>query len=177
MGSACAQALGQIERPTVALLNIGTEEIKGNDLVKAAAELIHRDPDINYVGYIEGNAIFHGIVDVVVCDGFVGNSVLKASEGIAGMMMKLLKQFFTANLTSKIRGVIAKPVLKAMYQVLDPERYNGSSLLGLTETVVKSHGSASPRSFGFAIQQAKLAVEQDLPKKIGQNLKQLATPA
>jgi glycerol-3-phosphate acyltransferase PlsX len=173
MGSIACESIEQLKSPIVRLLNIGSEEIKGNDLVKAAAQLIQQNPQINYQGFIEADQIFHGETDVVVCDGFVGNSVLKASEGVARTMGKILKAEFNRSLLNKIRGLIARNVFKAAYQKLDPDVYNGSPLLGLKQIVIKSHGSANANAFYYAIKQAIVAVEQDLPSKIEQGLKSL----
>jgi glycerol-3-phosphate acyltransferase PlsX len=173
MASVYCEAVLQVEAPMVKLLNIGAEEIKGNELVKAAAHLFLATKNINYQGFIEADEIFFEKSDIVVCDGFVGNSVLKASEGIAKLMVKLLKQSFTKNLASKLRALIAKPVLIDFKHKLDPNVYNGSCLLGLNGIVIKSHGSANAQSFGYAIEKAKLAVQQKLSEKIGERLTQI----
>ncbi|MSP52737.1 MAG: phosphate acyltransferase PlsX [Gammaproteobacteria bacterium] len=173
MASVYCETVAQIKCPIVKLLNIGSEEIKGNELVKAAAKLFLATPNLNYRGFIEADEIFSEKSDVVVCDGFVGNSVLKASEGIAKLMMKLLKQSFTKNLVNKMRAIIAKPVLMDLKHKLDPNVYNGSCLLGLNGIVIKSHGSANAQSFSYAIDKAKLAIQQNLPEKIGAQLQQI----
>jgi glycerol-3-phosphate acyltransferase PlsX len=125
----------------VGLLNIGEEAIKGNEAVKRAGELL-RATDLNFVGNVEGNDIFKGTADVVVCDGFVGNVTLKAAEGLAHMIGGALKQEFSRNIFTKLTALLAMPVLKSFRQRFDPRRYNGASLLGLKGIVVKSHGSA-----------------------------------
>ncbi len=170
MASVYCETVGQIKHPVVKLLNIGAEEIKGNELVKTAAKLFLATNHLNYQGFIEADEIFSEKSDVVVCDGFVGNSVLKASEGIAKLMMRLLKQSFTKNLANRMRALIAKPVLIDLKHKLDPNVYNGSCLLGLNGIVIKSHGSADAQSFSYAIEKAKLAVQQNLSEKIGERL-------
>jgi hypothetical protein len=146
MGSLLVSALEHKERPTVGLLNIGEEAIKGNEAVKRAAELL-RATDLNFVGNVEGNDIFKGTADVVVCDGFVGNVTLKAAEGLAHMIGGALKEEFSRNLLTKLAALVAMPVLKSFRQRFDPRRYNGASLLGLKGIVVKSHGSADQMAF------------------------------
>ncbi|TAK92137.1 MAG: phosphate acyltransferase PlsX [Burkholderiaceae bacterium] len=153
MGSALSTAVTDKERPTVGLLNIGEEVIKGNEVVKRAAEYLRASP-LNFYGNVEGNDIYKGTVDVVVCDGFVGNVALKASEGLAAMMLGFIKEEFKRNAVTKFVAFIALPILKRMGKRVDPRRYNGASLLGLRGIVVKSHGSADAFSFGFAIKRA-----------------------
>ncbi len=165
MGSALVQAVDNIERPTVGLLNIGEEEIKGNERVKEAARLLS-ESELNYIGYIEGDGIYQGVADVVVCDGFVGNVMLKTSEGVAKMISHYMKQAFYKNILTKITGLIAKPVLKQFRKKIDPREYNGASLLGLQGIVVKSHGSADEFSFAHAINQSILEVEKNVPSLI-----------
>jgi glycerol-3-phosphate acyltransferase PlsX len=149
----------------VALLNIGEEDIKGNDTIKAAAALLSASP-LNYVGYIEGDGIFLHPVDVVVCDGFVGNVALKASEGVGKLVMQFMREEFTRGPRSKLIGLIAKGVLRALYNRVDPRRYNGASFLGLQGTVIKSHGSADTLAFANAIKVAVREVEKDVPARI-----------
>lgn len=173
MASVYCETVLQIKDPVVKLLNIGAEEIKGNELVKSAAQLFLATKNINYQGFIEADEIFSEKSDIVVCDGFVGNSVLKASEGIAKLMAKLLKQSFTKNLANKLRALIAKPALVELKHKLDPNVYNGSCLLGLNGIVIKSHGSANAQSFGYAIEKAKLAVQQNLSQLLAQKLMDL----
>ena len=165
MGSALVSALEHKERPRVGLLNIGEEEIKGNEVVKRAAELL-RATDLNFVGNVEGNDIFKGTADVVVCDGFVGNVTLKASEGLAHMIGGALKQEFGRSLLTKLAALAAMPVLKAFRQRFDPRRYNGASLLGLKGIVVKSHGSADQLAFWHALEKAAEEARQSLPETI-----------
>lgn len=155
MGSILAAAVGPTETPTVGLLNIGEEDIKGNDVVKRAAELL-KDSGLNFVGNVEGDGIYLGEADVVVCDGFVGNVALKVSEGLAQMLATFLRQEFGRNLFTKILALLAWPVIGAFKGRVDPRRYNGASLLGLKGIVVKSHGSADLFSFQHAIERAYL---------------------
>ena len=141
------------ENPSVGLLNIGSEEIKGNEVVKRTGELL-RASHLNFYGNVEGNDIFKGTTDVVVCDGFVGNIALKASEGLAQMMGRFLAEEFKRNWLTKLMALISMPVLKAFKKRLDPRRYNGASFLGLRGIVVKSHGGADSFSFLQAIHTA-----------------------
>ena len=153
MGAELVAAVEHKPRPTVGLLNIGEEDIKGNEEVKRAAELL-RASDLNFYGNIEGNDIYKGTTDVVVCDGFVGNVALKTSEGLAQMLGTFLREEFGRNLLTKLAGVVAMPVLKAFKRRVDHRRYNGASLLGLRGIVIKSHGSADAFAYGFAIEHA-----------------------
>jgi len=153
MGSALVSGLENKARPTVGLLNIGEEDIKGNEVVKKASELLKQSP-LNFYGNVEGNDIFKGTVDVVVCDGFVGNVVLKTTEGLAKMLGVFIKEEFKRNFVSLISGAVAMPVLKRFRNRVDPRRYNGASLLGLRGVVVKSHGSADAYAFEWAIKDA-----------------------
>ncbi len=162
MGSALIQALDHKSRPRIGLLNIGVEEIKGNDQVKRTAHMLAECELMNYVGYVEGDHFYSGDVDLVVCDGFVGNSALKASEGLAKLMLTTLKNSFKRNWLTKLAGIIALPVLNHMKQSMDPARYNGATLLGLNGIVVKSHGGASATAFQFAIEQAVLQVKNNV---------------
>jgi glycerol-3-phosphate acyltransferase PlsX len=153
MGSMLVSCVEHIENPTVGLLNIGTEDIKGNEVVKQAGELL-RASHLNFHGNVEGNDIFKGTTDVVVCDGFVGNVALKASEGLAQMMGRFLTQEFKRNWLTKLMAIACMPVLRAFKRRLDPRRYNGASFLGLRGIVVKSHGGADSFSFLHAIHTA-----------------------
>ena len=155
-GIMCSELVGSVEgksRPTVGLLNIGAEDIKGNELVKRAAELM-RASDLNFHGYVEGDDIYKGTTDVVVCDGFVGNVALKTSEGLAQMLATYLREEFGRNALTRLAGLVALPVINAFKKRVDHRRYNGASLLGLRGIVVKSHGSADAFAFEFAIQRA-----------------------
>ena len=153
MGAMLAAAVEDLPRPSVGLLNIGSEAIKGNEIVKQAAELL-RNSHLNFYGNIEGDDIYKGTTDVVVCDGFVGNVALKTSEGLAQMMGTYLKQEFQRNLLSKIIAAIASPILTRFKRRVDHRRYNGASLLGLRGIVIKSHGSADKFAFEFALKRA-----------------------
>ncbi len=169
MGSTLVAALEQRENPTVGLLNIGSEDIKGNEVVKQAAELL-QGSDLNFYGNVEGNDIFNGVTDVVVCDGFVGNVALKTAEGVAKMMGGFLKEGFSRNLYSKISGLVALPVLKAFKKRLDHRRYNGASFLGLKGIVVKSHGSADAFAFQCAIERAAEEARQGMLAHISEHV-------
>jgi glycerol-3-phosphate acyltransferase PlsX len=151
MGSELVRAVQGLPAPRVGLLNIGAEEIKGNDQVRAAHELLAAS-SLNYVGYVEGDDIYIGDVDVVVSDGFVGNVALKASEGVAKLIAQMLKRRFSRNLLSRLAGLLALPVLRSFRADVDPRRYNGASLLGLRGIVIKSHGGADAVAFEHALQ-------------------------
>ena len=153
MGSTLVTALEHKPNPSIGLLNIGSEDIKGNEVVKHAAELI-RVSDLNFYGNVEGNDIFKGTTDVVVCDGFVGNVALKTTEGLAQMLGGFLKEEFSRSIFTKFAALIAMPVLGAFKRRVDHRRYNGASLLGLKGIVVKSHGSADVLAFRCAIERA-----------------------
>jgi glycerol-3-phosphate acyltransferase PlsX len=158
MGSAMIQAVDQKPKPKIGILNIGVEEIKGNDQVKRTAHMLSACEVINYVGYVEGDYFYSGDVDLVVCDGFVGNVALKASEGLAKLMFVTLKESFQQNIFTKIVGILAKPALGYLKKRMDPARYNGASLLGLNGIVIKSHGGANEFAFRFAIEEAILQI-------------------
>jgi glycerol-3-phosphate acyltransferase PlsX len=153
MGSMLVSCVEHKERPTVGLLNIGSEDIKGNEVVKQTGELL-RNSHLNFFGNVEGNDIFKGTTDIVVCDGFVGNITLKASEGLAQMMGRFLMQEFKRNWLTQLMGLVAMPVLKAFKNRMDPRNYNGASFLGLRGIVVKSHGGADSVAFLNAIHTA-----------------------
>ncbi len=169
MGSVLASAIGDKENPTVALLNIGEEEIKGNDRVKQTASLLEAS-ELNYFGFVEGDDIFKGTVDVVVCDGFVGNVALKSSEGVARMLTQFARDEFGRNLFRKLTAIFAKPALTAMRNRADPGRYNGASLLGLKGIVVKSHGGADAASLANAIDVAVVEIENNVPDRISDHI-------
>ena len=166
MGSMLTKAHTKKKKPTIGLLNIGSEEIKGNEVVKQAAHLI-KNSHLNFYGNVEGNDIFKGTTDVVVCDGFVGNIALKTTEGLAQMMGRFLSEEFKRNWLTKLMGIIAIPVLKAFKRRLDPRRYNGASFLGLNGIVIKSHGGTDAYGFRYAI---ATAVEE-IDSKIIENIK------
>lgn len=169
MGSLVAEALDGHERPRVGLLNIGEEEIKGNELIKQTHELL-RQSDLNYIGYVEGDGIFKGEAEVIVCDGFVGNVALKSSEGVAKMMAAMIKEQINRNWLTKLVGALAWPIWKGLKNEMDPGRYNGASLVGLTGIVIKSHGSADAASFAHALRVAITEVEKDVPGLIARRL-------
>jgi phosphate acyltransferase len=169
MGSALVSAVDGIERPTVGLLNIGEEDIKGNDVVKEAAELL-KASSLNFVGNVEGDDIYKGTTDVVVCDGFVGNVPLKTSEGLAQMLYEFLKAEFTRNVLTKLAAAIVYPVLMSFKSRIDPRRYNGATLVGLKGVVVKSHGAADVLAFRTAITRAHAEVEHGVLERIAQRI-------
>ena len=172
MGSELASAAENLDRPTVALLNIGSEEMKGNDRVKLAATLL-AESHLNYAGFAEGTDMYSGKFDVIVCDGFVGNIALKASEGVVELMNQQAKIAFRGSLYGKLAALLTMPVLKEIHSKLDPRRYNGASLLGLRGIVIKSHGSANRVSFAHAIEEAVLEVEKNVPERISSRLEEL----
>lgn len=153
MGAMLVAAVDHREQPTVGILNIGEEDIKGNEVVKQAAELL-RNSGLNFIGNVEGDGVYKGEAEVVVCDGFVGNVALKTSEGLAQMLSTFLRQEFGRNLFTKLVALLALPVLKGFKRRVDHRRYNGASLLGLKGIVVKSHGSADAYGFRHAIERA-----------------------
>lgn len=169
MGSIVAEVLDGIAKPRVGLLNIGEEEIKGNDLIKQTHELL-QNSGLNYIGYVEGDGIFKGDADVVVCDGFVGNVMLKASEGLAKMLGGMIKAEIKKSWLTKLTGLIAFPIWKGLKVQMDPGRYNGASLVGLTGIVVKSHGGADTQSFAQAVRVAIKEVEKNVPALIHERM-------
>ncbi|SMF94892.1 phosphate:acyl-[acyl carrier protein] acyltransferase [Methylomagnum ishizawai] len=166
------RAVEDKDQPRVGLLNIGEEEIKGNEQVKQAARLL-ADSHLNFTGFVEGNDIFSGEVDIVVTDGFVGNVALKTLEGMAKMLSQSLKDEFGRNLFTKLAGLIALPVLKAFKNRFDPRNYNGASLIGLRGIVIKSHGNADRHSFGNAIQIGVKEVEKAVVSRIGERVENI----
>lgn len=172
MGAVAAEASGVIN-PRVALLNVGTEENKGNQQVKLAAALLQGAVGINYIGFVEGDGLYRGEADVVVCDGFVGNILLKSSEGLAAMIAARIETIFSRSLMSKMVGALALPFLRRLKSELGPVQHNGASFLGLQGIVVKSHGSASSAAFQTAIRCALLEVEENLPLRLQGRLEQL----
>jgi glycerol-3-phosphate acyltransferase PlsX len=172
MGSVAAEALG-VPRPRVALLNIGTEDIKGNQQVKLAATLLQAAPGLNYIGFVEGDGVYRGEADVVVCDGFVGNILLKSSEGLATMIGARIESLFQQNVFTRVVGALALPMLKRLRADLAPARHNGASFLGLQGIVVKSHGAAGVQGFQSAIQRALIEIQENLPQRLGGRLEEL----
>lgn len=169
MGSALVSALQEGGEPTVGLLNIGEEIIKGSEVIKKAGELLRTaasSGDLNFYGNVEGNDIFKGTVDIVVCDGFVGNVALKASEGVASMVIGGLKNEFSRNILTKAAAIIVYPVLKALMKRMDYRRYNGAALLGLRGLVFKSHGSADVLAFEQALNRAYDAARNNLLDRV-----------
>ena len=165
MGSALVSVVDQIARPSVGLLNIGEENIKGNDVVKAAGDIL-RSSNLNFIGNVEGDDIFKGTSNVIVCDGFVGNVALKTSEGLAQMVGAVLKEEYNSTFFSKLAAFMSIQVLKRFASKLDHRRYNGAALLGLKGVVYKSHGSADTYSFANAIERAADAAGNGLNEKI-----------
>lgn len=172
MGSMISSVVKDIDSPTVGVLNVGEEEIKGNEQVKQVNELLTQSPFVNYIGYVEGNDLFSGKVDVIVCDGFVGNIVLKAVEGLAKMVSNVVRATFKNSFYSKFVGLLALPVVGHIKKKFDPKRYNGATLIGLNGIVIKSHGGADTRSFSYAIEEAIIEVERDLLSKIRDKIAQ-----
>ena len=174
MGASLVSAVEHKDRPTVGLLNIGEEAIKGNEVVKRAADLL-RATDLNFIGNVEGDGIYKGAADVIVCDGFVGNVALKTSEGMAQMLASFLREAFKKNLFTRLLALIAWPALAAFKHRVDHRQYNGASLLGLRGIVVKSHGSADQVAFERAIERAAEEVRNDVLARIGQRFAILET--
>lgn len=183
MGAIMARVIDDVATPRVALLNIGVEANKGVPSVREADEYLrqgvacHRDGyGFDYIGYLEGDGVFSGAADVVVCDGFVGNAVLKASEGLATMLLSRLQETFEAHLTTRLVRAMARPALLRLKRRLDPVRYNGASLLGLSGIVVKSHGGADAKGFAYAISRAVREVDMDLPSHLARELSDTVRP-
>jgi len=172
MGAMLVSAAEHKDKPSVGLLNIGVEDIKGNETVKRAAELL-RASGLNFYGNVEGDDIYKGTTDVVVCDGFVGNSVLKASEGVVNMVVGFLRQEFTRNPWRMFVAWLAAPVRSALKARIDPGRYNGASLLGLKGIVIKSHGGADAAAFENALERALEEVQDDVPRRIAERMAHL----
>jgi len=172
MGSVAAEAQGVV-RPRVALLNVGTENIKGNQQVKLAASLLQQAQGLNYTGFVEGDGLYRGEADVVVCDGFVGNILLKSSEGLVSMISERIEALFNEGFVSRLAGAVALPLLKRLRGELAPARHNGASFLGLQGIVVKSHGAASSEGFQSAIRRAVIEVRENLPQRLHGRLEDL----
>ncbi len=175
MGSALASAVDGKDRPSVGLLNVGEEVIKGNEVVKLAAELL-RSSGLNFYGNVEGDDIYKGTTDVVVCDGFVGNVVLKSSEGLAQMLGGFIREEFTRNLVAKLSAIAAFSVLRHFKRRVDHRRYNGATLIGLRGLVLKSHGSADAYSFRCALEHAYHAAQHRVLERIAASVAAI-TPA
>jgi len=172
MGSVLAEAVDNTHQPKVGLLNIGSEDGKGNAQVKQANDLL-QNGTFNYIGYVEGDDIYSDKVDVVVCDGFVGNVSLKTMEGVAKMIATMMREEFKSSVFSMLAGLIAMPVLKRFKKRVDPRMYNGASMLGLTGIVIKSHGGADVLSYANAIEIALLEIEKSVPDHIREYMEPL----
>jgi len=173
MGSVLVSAMEDIPAPRVALLNIGHEDIKGDELVRGTAKLLAQSPVVNYIGYIEGDHIYRGDADVVVCDGFVGNVALKTTEGVAIFIKKLLQKEFSKNFLTKLAGLISLPILKAVSKFINPDRYNGATFIGLKGIVVKSHGGANVDAFFRALEEARFQAKKNIQQLISNKVEQL----
>ncbi|NNC65808.1 MAG: phosphate acyltransferase PlsX [Gammaproteobacteria bacterium] len=166
MGSVVAEDILDIEQATIGLLNIGQEDIKGNEVVREAGDLLSRS-GLNYIGFVEGDAIFSGRANVVVSDGFVGNVALKTMEGVASLIAAYMREEFTSSSFRKLQSIVASPALGALRSRLDARRYNGASLVGLNGVVIKSHGSADKLAFENAIDVAIVEARKGVPVQIG----------
>jgi glycerol-3-phosphate acyltransferase PlsX len=175
MGHALVSAVGGKERPSIGLLNIGEEVIKGNDIIKRAGELM-RASTLNFYGNVEGNDIYKGTTDVVVCDGFVGNVALKTSEGLAKMLTDIIREEFSRSWATKLMALVALPVLKRFKRRVDPAQYNGAALLGLRGLVIKSHGSAEAYGFEWAIKRGYDAVKNGVLERLVRAMEENAAP-
>ncbi|MFT5236306.1 MAG: glycerol-3-phosphate acyltransferase PlsX [Shewanella sp.] len=173
MGSVLCEAVDKKSNPKVALLNVGIEEIKGNDQVQQAGQLLQQSPQINYVGFIEGNDIYSGNVNVIVCDGFVGNITLKTSEGIAKLLVNQLEQGLTKGFFVRLMAKLIAPRINSVLKQMNPDHYNGASLIGLRGIVVKSHGSADQSAYLQAIILAVTEAQRRLPKMIEERLESI----
>ena len=173
MGAIVTSDIRRLDRPRIALLNIGVEDTKGHGTVRDAAALLN-ESGLNYIGFIEGNEIFSGKADVVVTDGFTGNVAIKTMEGTVGLAGHYLRRAFTRNLFAKIQAVLARGVLKNLAIEMDSRNYNGASLVGLNGIVIKSHGSADSYAFQHAIETALVEVKNQVPLQIGNLLQQEA---
>lgn len=173
MGAAMAESVEGVASPKIGLMNVGVEQNKGNNLVKDTNYLLQQQQYFDYVGYVEGDALFNAHIDVIVTDGFVGNIVLKASEGLAKFIVNEAKRVAKKNLGTRILSAFALPLLKKVYNKVNPDQYNGASLIGLRGIVVKSHGNASEEAFYYAIREAMHEVERKVPEKIEHKLHQV----
>ncbi|SET48819.1 phosphate:acyl-[acyl carrier protein] acyltransferase [Thalassotalea agarivorans] len=172
MGAVLAEEVDGISNPRVALLNMGEEDIKGSDHIKLTGNLLKESQVVNYVGFVEGNDILTNKADVIVCDGFVGNVALKTCEGVARMLFKKLQLFLSKHVFARIVGKLLAPSIKKLFKSLNPDQYNGASLIGLRGIVVKSHGNANENAFFAAIMEAVKEVERQVPEKIQEKLEQ-----
>jgi phosphate acyltransferase len=172
MGAELTSAVENIERPTIGLLNVGSEEIKGDDRIKQAAVLL-TNSHLNYIGFVEGTDIYAGKVDVIVTDGFTGNVALKASEGVARLVGHHVDKEFSKSIYGRLSALITMPILNSIQKKIDPRRYNGASLLGLRGIVIKSHGGADRVSFATALEEARAEVANNVPKRIRLGLERI----
>ena len=172
MGSVMAEQVDGINRPRVALLNMGEEDIKGSDHIKLAGNKLQDNSDINYVGFVEGNDIFTNKADVIVCDGFVGNVALKTCEGVARLVYQKFKEILSRHFGMRLLGKLFSSALKKLFKPLNPDQYNGASLIGLRGIVIKSHGDAGTEAYLTAIFEAIKEVERQVPEKIKSKLEQ-----
>jgi glycerol-3-phosphate acyltransferase PlsX len=166
MGSVLAQLVGKLDKPKVGLLNVGSEQNKGNERVKSTAKMLRESSSIHYIGYVEGNDIFSQKADVIVTDGFAGNIALKSCEGLTKLVINEVKKASNQNWLNRILAKIALPLLRNIYLRMNPDQYNGASLIGLRGIVVKSHGNASSEAFLYAIRQAVKEVSMQVPTRI-----------
>lgn len=173
LGSLVVEHVERKPRPRVALVNVGEEDTKGNEAVRLASRLLAESPHINYVGYVEGGAVFRDLADVLVCDGFVGNVALKTGEGVIEMLSDLLDETFSRSWYMRLLGLLARPALNRLQELLDPATHNGASLIGLNGVVVKSHGSAREKGFASAIEQGVQEARLRLPDVINSRLDDL----
>ena len=172
MGSAMVSAIDNIAKPRVGLLNIGSEAIKGNEQTRATAELLEQSQYLNYTGFVEGDDVYRGVADIIVCDGFVGNVFLKGSEGVARMLISRLQKEFERNFLTRVLSAIVLPVLQAFRKRINPDQYNGASFIGLQGIVIKSHGAANQQATLAAIEEAIKEVENNVPAKIRDQIEQ-----
>ncbi|WP_440877421.1 phosphate acyltransferase PlsX [Thalassotalea sp. PLHSN55] len=172
MGAVMAEEVDGIDAPRIALLNMGEEEIKGSDHIKLTAQHLNANSYINYVGFVEGNDIFSNKADVIVCDGFVGNVALKTCEGVARLVFNRFKDILSQHLIARLIGRLIAPTIKKLFKSLNPDQYNGASLIGLRGIVVKSHGNANIQAFLSAINEASKEVQRQVPEKIKVKLEQ-----
>ncbi len=170
MGTVLASVIDNNPNPKVALLNIGSEEIKGNEQIKEAAQILAANKNINYVGFVEGDELFKGHIDVVVCDGFIGNVVLKTIEGALKLVGFYAKRNMMRNIFTKLTTLLALPMLKGLQRDIDPGKYNGATLVGLQGVVIKSHGGANAAAFFHALEKAVIEAEKNVPQKIGDEI-------
>jgi len=177
MASAMVESVESLPTPRIGLLNVGREAGKGDAVVQEAAQLFHHDPHINYCGFAEGDAIFSGDFDIIVCDGFAGNVALKSTEGAARMIVGRLREEFSTSWGAKLAALIARPSLLRLQKMLDPANYNGANLLGLEGTVIKSHGGATREGFVNALEVAIFETDKQIPQRISDKLARMSVAA